>query len=44
MPRMPAILDTRFEPNSFPSWSLISPEGRSTTSVGAAGEEGDEKA
>lgn len=41
MPKMPAMLDTRFPPNSAPSLSRISPVGRSTTSVGAEGEDGD---
>jgi hypothetical protein len=44
MPKMPAMLETRFEPNNFPSCSLKSPEGRSTTKVAEEGEEGEEKA
>jgi hypothetical protein len=44
MPRMPAMLDTRLEPSSFPSFNLKSPDGLSTTRVGAEGVEGEEKA
>ena len=44
MPKIPAMLDTRFAPSTFPSLSLRSPDGLSTTNVGALGEEGDEKA
>lgn len=44
IPRMPATLDTRFEPRSLPSCRRISPDGRSITSVGAEGEDGEEKA
>lgn len=44
MPSMPAILDTLLAPNNEPSFSRKSPEGRSTTSVWAEGEEGDVKA
>lgn len=38
------MLDTLRVPRSFPSLSLISPVGRSITSVGALGVDGDEKA
>jgi hypothetical protein len=38
------MLDTRFEPSSFPSFNLKSPDGLSITRVGAEGTEGDEKA
>lgn len=38
---MPAMLETRLSPDSFPSANLISPEGLSMTSVGALGFEGD---
>lgn len=44
IPRMPAILDTRLPPNSGPSFNRRSPDGRSTTNVGADLEEGDVKA
>jgi hypothetical protein len=44
MPRMPGMLDTLWPPVILPSLSLMSPVGRSTTSVGASGEEGEEKA
>lgn len=44
MPRMPAMLDTRFAPESVPSISRKPPEGLSTTSVGAEGTEGEVKA
>ena len=44
MPSMPAILDTLLAPNTAPSLSRRSPEGRSITSVWAEGEEGDVKA
>lgn len=44
MPRMPETLETRLPPINLPSLSLRSPDGRSTTSVGAFGEEGEEKA
>lgn len=40
MPRIPEILDTRLAPESFPSASLRSPDGRSTMRVGEAGLEG----
>jgi hypothetical protein len=33
------MLETRFVPSNAPSLSLISPVGRSTTSVGAEGDE-----
>ena len=38
------MLDTRFPPVILLSLSLMSPVGRSTTSVGASGEDGEEKA
>lgn len=41
---MPAILETLFDPSSFPSWSLKSPDGRSTTKVGEEGDDGEENA
>lgn len=44
IPSMPAILETRLLPSSFPSLSLMSPEGLSTTRVGDDGDEGEEKA
>ena len=44
MPSIPAILETRFPPNNAPSFSRRSPDGRSTTNVGADGDEGDVKA
>ena len=44
MPKMPAIPSTLCVPKSFPSCSLKSPEGRSTTNEGAEGFEGEEKA
>jgi len=44
MPRMPEMLDTRWPPVSLPSLSLRSPVGLSITSVGALGDEGEEKA
>jgi len=44
MPSMPAIPSTLCVPKSFPSCSLKSPEGRSTTNEGAEGFEGEEKA
>jgi hypothetical protein len=44
IPSIPAMLDTRFPPKRTPSFSLRSPEGRSTTKVGAEGAEGDVKA
>lgn len=44
IPRMPEMLDTRFPPVSLPSLSLRSPVGLSTTSVGALGDDGEEKA
>ena len=44
MPKMPEMLDTRLLPRRAPLLSLMSPEGRSTTSVGAEGVEGDVKA
>jgi hypothetical protein len=44
MPSIPAMLDTLRVPNSLPSFNLKSPEGRSTTSVGAFGDDGDVKA
>ena len=44
IPRIPAILDTRLPPNNAPSFRRKSPLGRSTTSVGAVGDEGEVKA
>lgn len=44
IPSIPAMLDTRLDPSNFPSLSLMSPEGRSITSVGVDGDEGEEKA
>jgi len=41
---MPEIPSTLCVPKSFPSCSLKSPEGRSTTNEGAEGFEGEEKA
>ena len=43
MPSMPAMLDTLRVPSSLPSFNLRSPEGRSTTRVGALGDEGEVK-
>lgn len=44
IPSIPAILDTLLPPNNAPSFSRKSPEGLSTTRVGAEGDEGDVKA
>lgn len=44
MPKIPAILETRFDPRSLPSCRRISPEGLSMTRVGVLGEDGEEKA
>ena len=44
IPRMPAMLETRFPPNNAPSFNRRSPMGRLTTRVGAAGDEGEVKA
>lgn len=44
MPKMPAMLDTRFDPRRGPLLSRIPPEGLSITSVGAFGVEGEVKA
>ena len=44
MPKIPAMLETRFVPSRDPSLSRISPEGRSITNVGALGVEGEVKA
>lgn len=41
IPRMPAMLDTRFVPSIDPSFNRISPVGLEITSVGDVGEEGD---
>ena len=41
IPSIPAMLDTLFAPNNKPSLSLMSPEGRSMTNVGAEGFEGE---
>ena len=41
MPSMPATLEIRWAPCKAPSFSRISPEGRSITSVGADLEDGD---
>ena len=38
------MLDTLFDPKSFTSFRRMSPEGLSTTKVGAVGEDGEEKA
>lgn len=43
IPKIPWMLETRWPPNNLPSFSLRSPEGRSTTRVGVFGEDGDEK-
>jgi hypothetical protein len=44
MPRMPAMAETRRLPSNFSPLSLRSPVGLSTTSVGADGVDGEEKA
>lgn len=44
MPNMPATLEMRFPPWIGPSFNRKSPDGRSTTSVGADCEEGEVKA
>ena len=41
MPRIPAILETLLAPVTAPSFNLRSPVGRSTTKVGAEGEDGE---
>lgn len=38
------MLDTRRAPSRGPSFSRTSPDGRSTTKVGAEGDEGEVKA
>lgn len=44
MPKIPAMLETRFVPSSGPSFKRRSPDGRSTTSVCEEGEDGEVKA
>jgi len=44
IPRMPAIAETRRLPSILSLLIRMSPVGRSTTSVGAEGVDGDEKA
>jgi hypothetical protein len=44
MPRIPEMAETRRLPRSFSSLIRRSPDGRSTTRVGAEGDEGEEKA
>lgn len=44
IPKIPAILETLLVPNRGPSLKRRSPDGRSTTRVGAEGVDGEVKA